>query len=109
SAALGVPFSTLLGEERSDRLHVLRRADQRVIASQDGGMQSRPLTGGGTLPGAEMYELVLQPQAISRSEPHAAGTRELLIVLVGHVRLSVLEEKCDLAPGDAVVFAADVP
>lgn len=108
SAALGVPFATLLGEERADRVRVLRRADQQVLRSADGRMESRPLTPAGGAPNVEVYELRLQPRSIALSEPHAKGTTETLVVLTGSLRLKAGDEVHDLAIGDSVFFLADV-
>jgi quercetin dioxygenase-like cupin family protein len=41
------------------------------------------------------------------SEPHAPGTRELVVVLQGSLKMSVGEETYLLAVGDSLVFAAD--
>lgn len=43
-----------------------------------------------------------------RSEVHSAGTRELMTVLKGTVRLTVGEQTWDLRTGDAASFAGDV-
>ena len=108
SAALAVPFATLLGEGRVDRVRVLRRADQQVLRSADGRMESRPLTPAGGAPNVEVYELRLQPRSVANSEPHAKGTTETLIVLSGTLRLKASDEVYDLAVGDTVFFQADV-
>ena len=108
AAGLGVPFASLLGEERVDRVRVLRRGDAQVLRSADGRLESRPLTPAGASPMVECYELRLQPRATSQSEPHAKGTCESLTVLTGALRLHVGDEVCDLAAGDSVYFEADV-
>jgi transcriptional regulator with XRE-family HTH domain len=108
SAALGVSFATLLGQERAERVRVLRRADQQVLRSADGRMESRPLTPASSSPNVEVYELRLQPRSIAHSEPHAKGTTETLIVLAGSLKLKAGDEAHELAAGDAVFFLADV-
>jgi len=82
AAGLEVPFSALLGADKTERVSVLRRPDQRVLRSADGQVESRPLT--------------------------PAGTSESVTVLVGQLRLRVAEEVHDLAAGDTASFAADV-
>ncbi|MCY1011872.1 helix-turn-helix domain-containing protein [Nannocystis pusilla] len=84
AAGLEVPFSALLGADKTERVSVLRRPDQRVLRSADGQLESRPLTPAGTLGGVEVYELRLAPRAVHSSEPHAPGTGESVTVLVGH-------------------------
>lgn len=108
AAGLEVPFSALLGADKTERVSVLRRPDQRVLRSADGQIESRPLTPAGTLAGVEVYELRLAPRAVHSSEPHAPGTGESVTVLVGQLRLRVAEEVHDLSAGDTASFAADV-
>lgn len=108
AAGLEVPFSALLGADKTERVSVLRRPDQRVLRSSDGQLESRPLTPAGTLGGVEVYELRFAPRAVHSSEPHAPGTGESITVLVGQLRLRVGEEVHDLAAGDTASFAADV-
>jgi transcriptional regulator with XRE-family HTH domain len=109
AAGLGVPFAALLGDERVERVRVLRRNDQQVLRSADGRLESRPLMPAGASPNVEVYELRLAPRAVSVSEPHAKGTTEHLIVLTGTLRLRAADEVYDLAAGDSVFFHADVP
>lgn len=109
AAGLGVPFAGLLGEERVEAVRVLRRADQQVLRSADGKLESRPLMPAGASPQVEFYELRLAPRAVSVSEPHARGTCESVVVLTGVLRLHVGEGVWDLAAGDAAWFEADVP
>lgn len=109
ASGLGVPFAALLGDERVERVRVLRRGDQQVLRSADARMESRPLMPAGASPSVELYELRLAPRAVSASEPHARGTTETLVVLTGVLRLRVGDEVHDLAAGDSVFFHADVP
>jgi transcriptional regulator with XRE-family HTH domain len=108
AVGLGIPFSDLLGETRED-IGVLRRNESQVLRSADGKMESRPLTPAGAAPWAELYELRLAARAVHASDAHAPGTREILVVLSGQVRLRIGDVSHDLAPGDSVSFAADKP
>ena len=78
-----------------------------VLKSSDGKMESRPLARSGAGPGVEVYELRLAGHAAHVSEPHAPGTRELVTVLHGSLKMSVGEETYLLAVGDSLVFPAD--
>lgn len=109
AAGLGVPFASLLGEERVERMRVLRRSDTQVLRSADGRLESRPLTPAGASPMVECYELRLAPRGVSPSDAHARGTCESLTVLTGTLKLHVGEQVCELAAGDSVFFEADVP
>ncbi len=108
AAGLGVPFASLLGESRPERVRVLRRGDSQVLRSADGKLESRPLTPAGASPMVECYELRLAPRAVSQSDAHARGTAESVTVLTGSLRLRVGDEAVELAAGDSVYFEADV-
>jgi transcriptional regulator with XRE-family HTH domain len=110
AVGLAIPFSEIIGETR-ETVGVLRRAESQVLRSADGKMESRPLTPAGAAPWAEVYELRLAARAVHASEPHAPGTKEIVVVLSGQLRLRVGdgEENYDLAAGDSVSFAADKP
>jgi XRE family transcriptional regulator, regulator of sulfur utilization len=108
AVGLGIPFSDLLGESR-ESVGVLRRTESQVLRSADGKMESRPLTPAGAAPWAEVYELRLAARALHTSEAHAPGTKEIVVVLTGQLRLRVGDgqETYDLGPGDSVSFSAD--
>lgn len=108
AVGLGVPFAELIGEKRTGAT-VLRRTDAQVLRSLDGKLESRPLSPAGSSPLVELYELRLAARATHASEPHAPGTRELLVVLTGSVRLRVADEVYELGPGDSISFSADRP
>jgi len=108
AVGLGVPFAELIGAPRSGVV-VLRRNDAQVLRSADGKLESRPLTPAGASPFVELYELRLSARASHASEPHAAGTHEVLVVLSGQLKLHVDNETFELGGGDAIAFAADRP
>jgi transcriptional regulator with XRE-family HTH domain len=108
AVGLGIPFAELIGEKRGG-VGVLRRTDSQVLRSADGKMESRPLTPAGAAPWCEVYELRLAARATHASDAHAPGTRELVIVLAGQLKLRVEGEMYDLGPGDSVSFSADKP
>lgn len=108
AVGLGVPFADLIGEAKTGT-SILRRGDAQVLRSVDGKLESRPLSPAGFSPLCEVYELRLSARSKHPSEPHAAGTHELLMVLSGTLRLHVDGEAHDLLAGDSVSFAADRP
>ena len=57
----------------------------------------------------ELWDWHLGPGDDYRGEAHSPGTRELLSVLKGTVRLTVAGESWDLRVGDAASFIGDVP
>jgi transcriptional regulator with XRE-family HTH domain len=108
AVGLAVPFAELIGAPRSGAV-VLRRADSQVLRSADGKFESRPLAPAGASPLVELYELRLSARSTHRSEPHAPGTHEMIVVLSGGLRMHVDEETYDLGAGDSIAFAADRP
>jgi transcriptional regulator with XRE-family HTH domain len=107
AVGLGVPFADLIAEPVSTAA-VVRRQNAQLLRSVDGKFTSRPLAPSGAAPLVELYELTLKPGAKHASEAHAEGTREMLAVLAGSLRLRVGEALYELAEGDSVGFLADV-
>lgn len=109
AVGLEVPVHDLLGMGSEQAVRVLRAGDAIPLRSTDGRTESRLLSPGGSSSDTEVYELRLVPKAVHRSDPHARGTRETLVVLTGSLRLGAGTETYDLSPGDSVYFNADVP
>lgn len=109
SSAFGLNFSALLGEDLGRDVTLIRREEMQVLSSADGKFQSRPLFPRAAARKAELYELKLAPGAKSEGPPHPAGTRENLVVVKGTLTLWVAGVAFEVAEGDAIDFAADVP
>jgi transcriptional regulator with XRE-family HTH domain len=108
AVGLDVPFHDLLGGNQDAPILVLRAGDAPPMRSADGRTESRLLSPGGSSTNAEVYELKLLPKAVHKSEAHARGTTETLIVLVGNMRLTVGGAAQEVAAGDSVFFRADM-
>jgi transcriptional regulator with XRE-family HTH domain len=106
AVGLGVPFSELIGGQTLG-VSVLRRSEAQVLRSADGKMESRPLSPAGANPWVELYELRLAARASHASDPHATGTREIVVVLSGSLNLRLGTEVHELGPGDSISFRAD--
>jgi transcriptional regulator with XRE-family HTH domain len=106
AVGLGIPFAELLGNDR-DNVSLLRRGEAQVLRSPDGKFESRPLARSGAGQGVEAYELRLAGHGSYASEPHGPGTRELVTVISGSLRMTVGPESYLLALGDSLVFPAD--
>jgi rhodanese-related sulfurtransferase/transcriptional regulator with XRE-family HTH domain len=106
--AFDVPFSLLLARpiDRSTRL--LRQGKAKRLVSADGRFSSRALFLPDDRGKVEFYELWLAGHGREDAEPHAAGTREHLMVTSGKLVLDVGAETFELVRGDAIVFTADV-
>jgi transcriptional regulator with XRE-family HTH domain len=107
ASGLGIPFSDLIGESQLP-ISVLRREDTQVLRSMDRKFESRPLMPPAGVSQIEMYELTLSARARHPSEGHGPGTRELVVVLNGTLRMTVGDRVDDLGPGDSVVFDANL-
>lgn len=108
AVGLEIPFHDLLNLNRDESAIVLRAGDAPPLRSADGRTESRLLSPGGASTDTEVYELRLLPKATHKSEPHARGTTETLIVLTGALRLIVGNQTYELAAGDSSYFRADV-
>jgi len=106
ATGLGIPFSELL-DATPQPFAVLRRHESQVLRSPDGKFESRPLVPAGATPLVELYELRLSPRSVHSAEPHAPGTREIIVVLTGQIRMRVGDELIDLQAGDSLAFEAD--
>lgn len=108
AVGLEIPFHELLGTGGDEAVRVLRAGDTPPLRSADARTESRLLSPGGASTDTEVYELRLVPKAVHRSDPHARGTTETVVVLTGSLRLSVAAASYDLGPGDSAFFRADV-
>jgi XRE family transcriptional regulator, regulator of sulfur utilization len=108
ASGLGVPFSELIGESQV-ALSVLRRGDAQLLRSTDRKFESRPLVPPAGVNQIEMYELTLAARSRYASDPHGPGTKELVVVLSGALRMTVGDNVDDLNAGDSVVFDANLP
>ena len=106
AVGLHFPFFELLCGNSQDAA-VLRRDRTQVLHSSDGRMERQPLTPAGACPWIEAHELRLAHRSSHCSDAHAAGTRELLIVLNGQLRIRVGSTVHDLDAGDSISFVAD--
>ena len=109
AVGLDVPFHELIASQAEESVLVLRAGASLPLQSGDGRTESRLLSPGGAPNDTEVYELRLQPKAVHRSDPHARGTSETLIVLTGALRLVAGQATYDLSTGDCAFFKADVP
>lgn len=108
SDALGVGLPALVEPPVSATASVTRRGDGAVLWTGEHGGRGVLLAGTETPDVVELWDWVLHPGERHASEPHAAGTRELLYVLDGCVTVEVDGDVIELDPGDALRFAGDV-
>jgi transcriptional regulator with XRE-family HTH domain len=110
ATALGVPFANLIATDDARGTVVLRRANAKVLSSNQGQFTSRALFPFDSERQVEFYELKLSPLHREDAEAHAPGTQENLVVAKGSVEIiSGSERPVVLNEGDAILFEADTP
>jgi XRE family transcriptional regulator, regulator of sulfur utilization len=108
ASGLGIPFAELIGEGQQS-VSVLRRNETQLLRSTDRKFESRPLMPASGNNQIEVYELRLSARARHTSDPHGPGTRELVVVLSGSLRMTVGVQSEELAAGDSMLFDANAP
>lgn len=108
SEALDVGVSALVESPEPTALKVTRGGTGPVLWS--GGSGGRAVLVANTVPPdvVELWDWTLGPGDRYASDPHGAGTRELLHVLEGDVVVEVAEQAVTLQTGDALSFPGDV-
>jgi transcriptional regulator with XRE-family HTH domain len=109
ATALGVTLDTLATPpgERSP-LHLVPFDDPHMIYRSDKYCRIRTLSPLDANRAIEFYEITLQPTGELRSAPHFGGTREILNVLRGRVRVEAGGYSETLRAHDSAAYPADV-
>jgi transcriptional regulator with XRE-family HTH domain len=109
SDALGIGLPALVDMDRPSRLRVTRAGAAPVLWQGELGGQAVLVAGTEPPDVTELWDWTLGPGESHSSPAHAAGTRELLLVLDGHVEVRTGQHAEVLAPGDSASFAGDLP
>lgn len=109
SDALGAGLPGLVEPDRPAVVRVIRAGQAPMLWQGEHG--GRAALAAGTEPPevVELWDWSLGPGDAHHTEPHAAGTRELILVLDGCVQLHVGPEVHVLGSGDSAAFRGDVP
>jgi len=108
SEALGVGLPSLVAPVDGGLPMEVNRAGSRPpLWTGEHGGEATLATGLTTPAVVELWDWTLSPGDVHASEPHVAGTRELLSVIEGEVILSVAGEEVALRHGDAASFHGD--
>lgn len=108
SDALGVGLPALVDVERPGALRVLDAGQAPVLWRGHAGGSARLVAGTPPPDVVELWDWALQPGESHSTEPHAAGTQELLLVLDGSVRLTVGMQTRVLRAGASAQYPGDV-
>ncbi len=108
SDALGVGLPVLVDVERPRALTVTAAGQAPVLWRGPRGGQAVLVAGTEPPDVVELWDWTLHPGEEHSSDAHSAGTRELLLVLDGHLDLRVGDRTHRLEAGDSAAFAGDV-
>lgn len=110
SGALQVSLADLVAEsDRGTRIEVTTARQRTPLWRGPHGGVAELVTAAGTPDILELWEWTLEPDEAYTSEAHARGTRELIHVHSGRMRITVGDDAQDLGPGDGATFIADAP
>jgi transcriptional regulator with XRE-family HTH domain len=108
--AFGIALGSLVdAPAASAKIEVVRADDRSTQFRSDKDCRIRTLSPLHLEKDVEFYEIRLRPGGALRSAPHFAGTREILAVHQGSVRLSSGGAVQELGAGDSAHYPADVP
>ncbi|MGW4563773.1 helix-turn-helix domain-containing protein [Streptomyces sp. NPDC004561] len=107
--ALGVSVTTLLDYERGPRVRIVPAERAVRLWDTEAGSYSRLLAGTEAPGPLEIWDWRLMPGEQSPSEPHPAGTVELVHVTAGELTLTVDGEDHLVPAGASASFEANIP
>ncbi|MER7923686.1 MULTISPECIES: XRE family transcriptional regulator [unclassified Streptomyces] len=107
--ALGVSITTLLDYEQGPKVRVVPAERAVRLWHTDAGSYNRLLAGTEAPGPLEMWDWRLMPGESSPSEPHPAGTVELVHVTTGELTLTVDGEDHLVPAGASATFEANTP
>ncbi|MFJ7169978.1 helix-turn-helix domain-containing protein [Streptomyces globosus] len=107
--ALGVSITTLLDRDRTPHVHVVLPGQGVRMWSTEAGSRASMLLGDDRRGPVEMWSYRLEPGEAADSDPHPAGTFEMLHVTAGELTLVVADERYAVPAGGAVSFEANAP
>ena len=109
STALGVSLASLVDMPESIAVAARRKGSHPAMWEGEFGGQALLVSSTRQPDVVELWDWTLGPKDEHASEAHSSGTRELLHVLNGTVRIMVGNESVSLRAGDALWFAGDQP
>lgn len=107
--ALGVSITTLLDYEQGPKVRIVPAEQAVRLWHTEAGSYNRLLAGTEAPGPLEMWDWRLMPGESSASDPHPAGTMELLHVTAGELTLTVDGVQHRVPAGASVSFEANLP
>ena len=109
SDALGVGLPVLVEPPEKDSIKVTRAGDGATLWTGEAGGRGVLVAGTAGPDVGELWEWTLGVGDRYQSEPHAAGTKELLQVQQGTLVVEVADQSVTVEVGDAAAFPGDLP
>jgi transcriptional regulator with XRE-family HTH domain len=108
ATALGVPFSRLVDPPRG-QVRVVRAGEGPVTFAEQASYAATLLAS--CPPGArrDIYWIASQPGPPRRSQPHAPGTVEHVMIAAGRALAGPSDDPVRLEPGDYIAYPGDAP
>lgn len=107
--ALGISITTLLDYEQGPKVRIVPAEQAVRLWHTEEGSYNRLLAGAEAPGPLEMWDWRLMPGDSSPSDPHPAGTVELLHVTAGELTLTVDGVEHRVPAGASASFEADAP
>jgi transcriptional regulator with XRE-family HTH domain len=108
SDALGVGLPALVEPPEPKTVQITRAGEGATLWTGAAGGRGVLVAGTDRPDVAELWDWSLGPGDVHRSEAHTAGTRELVHVQSGGIRIEVAGRSVVLESGDAMAFPGDV-
>ena len=109
ATALGMSLGDLIEMiDNGRRIEIIHADDHTYHFRSDRRCRIRALSPLALQKDVEFYEIVLGPGGALKRSPHFHGTREMLAVREGKIRLGVADETAELTVGDSVYYPGDV-
>ena len=102
-----VSFTSLV-EDGQQEVAVLRQAEAKPLAEDEGRYVNYPLFPFDDEHLFETYRIHIKPGGQLSAQPHLEGSEEYITVFAGQLRITVDGQNYELAMGDSIRFHADV-
>ena len=109
AVGLGIPFSGAAGRRRARRSTCCGGPTARCCARPTGAWRAARSPRRASPARSRCTSCAWPARSSHAAEAHAPGTKELIVVLAGLLRMHVGNDRYELGPGDSLAFPADRP